>query len=102
MGEKTYLTVITIWGVLLTSYLIATLSSCDLSLFDFSFDQYVYVTPYGEKYHYFECFYIDDADYLTEYDNYMEAERYGYGSCSRCGDNNYNIYTRIDIKLDNR
>lgn len=100
MNGKRFWSIIsyTLWGILLIGMLFRTLSSCSMP----TLDSYVYVTPYGEKYHYNECFYIDDAAYLTKYDNYLEAENHGYDSCSRCNSNNYTLWTKIDIKLDNK
>lgn len=48
------------------------------------YDEPVYVTPYGEKYHEFDCFYLDDASYVTKYDSSDDAESDGYEPCSRC------------------
>lgn len=48
------------------------------------YDEPVYVTPYGEKYHDYRCFYLDDASYTTKYDSADDAESAGYAPCSRC------------------
>lgn len=76
--------------LLLTGIFFLSLHSKDIS---------VYVTPYGEKYHYSDCFYLDDASYLTDYENYIEATKYGYSSCSRCGSHNYDFLTKVKIKI---
>lgn len=88
----------TVWGVLFIAAIVVSISRCSA----FDFDIQVYVTPYGEKYHYSECYYLNDADYLNKFDNYLEAEDFGYVSCSNCENNNYSLTTKIDIKLDEK
>lgn len=48
-------------------------------------EEYVYyVTPYGEKYHYFDCFYVrGKLNYCIAY-TVEQAIKYGYEPCSRC------------------
>ena len=102
MDNKTFLSMLPLilGAVAVIVSLIRSLSSCSAPSFEI--DRYVYVTPYGEKYHYSTCYYIDDADYLSKYDNYIEAEEYGYDSCSHCQGGNHKIMTLIDIKIDNK
>lgn len=102
MDNKTFLSMLPLilGAVAVIVSLIRSLSSCSAPSFEM--DRYVYVTPYGEKYHYSTCYYIDDADYLSKYDNYIEAEEYGYDSCSHCQGSNHKIMTLIDIKIDKK
>lgn len=67
-----------------------------------TFDKYVYVTPYGEKYHYHGCCYLSNAEYCTNYDNYLEAESSGYAYCSKCGNENHSLTTKVDIWIDKK
>ena len=47
---------------------------------------YYYVTPYGKKYHYSDCFYVRAK--LSKCTTYTleDVIKYGYDACSRCVD----------------
>ena len=70
-------------SLLISLFMIALILG-GLVYYKFIYEKPVYVTPYGEKYHASNCFYLDDATYTTKYDSNEDAEDAGYEPCSRC------------------